>query len=95
MIWIIIFIFFFLHKSAAKAPHIFIKKIKEYIEKKGTRQKPLKKVISLKLGNPNLFLMYSDLIESGTSFQTLVVKRVKERPMLTKLSTQKLPSLKI
>jgi len=64
-------------------------------EKSGTKPKPFQKVENLKLGIPNLFLLYSPLMESGKLSDENKSEEVNERPIFARLSAQVLPSLKI
>jgi len=70
------------------------KKGKRIQERKGGPEaKPFQKVVNLKLGIPNLFLVYSPLMKSGISLDQKTTSVFKERPRLTKLSAQAFPSL--
>jgi len=74
------------------ASKYYIKPKKEYKIEKWTEPKPFQKVLNLKLGIPNLFLMYSPLIKSGIISDQNNSKEGKERPRFARLSAQVLPS---
>jgi len=81
--------FFFKVKSISS----FHRKRKESTRKKrGIRPKPFQKVVNLKLGIPNLFLMYSPLTNSGITSNQNMSKEDKDKPKLAKLSAQVFPS---
>jgi len=58
-----------------------------------TRPKPFQKVMNLKQGIPNLFLMYSPLRKVGTSENQYKSKDDKVRPKFARPSAHAFPSL--
>jgi hypothetical protein len=71
------------------------KKVEVHHRKGGLGHGPFQKEINLKLGIPNLFLMYSLLMKSGISIHQTKEEKDKDKPILATLSAQKFPSLYI